>query len=337
MELIIKAIIIIAILWLAVWIFRGRTGLSKDEKTGASEEKKPRALEPTEDIGIFTKIRRTVFTQDEAEKLQLKDLKLYSDEHFGYAEEEGGSVPLFYSIDDAASMGDAIFTEKERLKKYEIGDFACLSTPSIIMSSNIPGGLALRIQEALNRYDSEKAMKDERNKRVREYVLEEEQKRRNARMKKRKAMVPKVTKNPVKWAKLTSYLVNAEKRFSDIYNFETPREHKVAEKIYPLAFTVAAEEARKEKLLGDDFLGALAAMSDTNLLAQFLKPVGNESVEWGVYDKIYDNYIEFRARGYRPIAAMMGAMESVEKNVSEEELDAIEEAYEQSPFFGKTV
>lgn len=49
-------------------------------------------------------------------------------------------------------------------------------------------------------------------------------------------------------------LLNSEKKFQDIYNFDVPSEYKTRDIVFLLVFTVLLEEMRLNKLLPENYL-----------------------------------------------------------------------------------
>lgn len=136
------------------------------------------------------------------------------------------------------------------------------------------------------------------------------------------------------WGKYTKIIVSAEKKFSDIYNFELLDEYKYIDSVMPLAFTVMFEEIRLNKMLPKDMKKIISGIRKSSPFKQFLIPGGQFLVDWNAYTKIYDGYNQYRIRGERPIVAMMFAMNEVGgEDISEDDKIEIREEYNRNPIY----
>lgn len=164
-----------------------------------------------------------------------------------------------------------------------------------------------------------------------------QQEQNEVELKERTAYINSIsTSNPVKWAKYTLIINKAEKKFVDIYNFQTPAQYKKVNLIMPLSATVLFEEARLERLSPKDFIELLVGLGGEGL-AQYIKPVGNDLFDFEAYRRMYIMYIDFRARELRPIVAMMASLNSIDGSISETEIEEFSKEYETNPMFGRSV
>jgi hypothetical protein len=154
---------------------------------------------------------------------------------------------------------------------------------------------------------------------------------------KEKLKTLKITLNPIKWGKYTLIINQAMKKFSDIYNFETPMEYKEQNYISLLAYTVLFEEARLNKLLADDFEELLVGFEGDTIFHKLIKPVGNTFFDFQAYNRMYTYYINYRAKRKRPIISMMASMQSMENSISEKEIEEFEKEYSNNLMFGDSI
>lgn len=97
----------------------------------------------------------------------------------------------------------------------------------------------------------------------------------------------KNTLNPIKWIKYTKIIHSAEKKFIDIYNFQTPSEFKKENLVAPLANTVLFEECRQSKLSPNEFEELLVGFGGDDIFNKLIKPVGNTFFDFEAYKTMY--------------------------------------------------
>jgi len=143
--------------------------------------------------------------------------------------------------------------------------------------------------------------------------------------------------NPINWYKYTKLVINAEKKFQDIYNFEVPNEHKNYDRILSLAFCILFEEMRLNKVLPDDAIYIMQSIREKSNFYNYITPVGKDMVNWKIYKTIYEEYIDQRALRERPIIATIIAMNSIENPISEEDKKTLRKEFDKNPIFGINV
>lgn len=145
----------------------------------------------------------------------------------------------------------------------------------------------------------------------------------------------KYTLNPIKMAKYTKLIYNSDKIFADIYNFDTPSSNKTPDRITMLANTVLFEEARKNKLVLNDFEIMIQGLSVNDGVGRYIKPVGNDMFDFETYSKLYTLYNDYRAQQLRPIIAMMATVQAVgDTPFTDKDLTQLNAEYSTKPFFG---
>jgi hypothetical protein len=145
------------------------------------------------------------------------------------------------------------------------------------------------------------------------------------------------TVNPIKWGKYTLIINKAEKKFIDIYNFQTPQEYKQVNFITSLANTLLFEEARLNKLSPDEFIELLVGFDGNRDFHKIIKPIGNILFDFEAFKRMYILYIDFRARNIRPIVSMMATIGSMDNVVTINEIEELSKEYDTTPMFGQTI
>lgn len=149
---------------------------------------------------------------------------------------------------------------------------------------------------------------------------------------------PNVTLNPLKWGKYTLIINSAEKKFVDIYNFQTPNEAKEPTYLMLLANTLLFEEVRLNRLSPDNFGELLTGFSGDTTFHKLIKPVGDTFFDIDAFISLYNLYIDFRAREIRPIVSTMVTFQSLEGiTVTKDEIKQLSESYNNNPMFGRSV
>ncbi len=144
------------------------------------------------------------------------------------------------------------------------------------------------------------------------------------------------TINPIKWAKYSKIIIDADKKFIHTYNFSIPIEYKTNELLVILANTLLFEEARSNELLPKDFIELLVGLKG-NKLADYIKPSGNDNFDFELYEKMYSIYNDFRAREIRPIVSMQATFLNINRAVNSEDLLGMQEEYDKNPIFGRNI
>lgn len=202
-----------------------------------------------------------------------------------------------------------------------------------------------KIQEAdtnkLKDLENERLEKEAEKERVIESIRQErksEKERIKQEKKRYKESAPRVSLNPIKWGKYTLIISAAEKKFLDIYNFETPQEYKKINLITSLANTVLFEEVRLKRLSPNEFEELLIGLDGNTEFYKLIKPNGNTFFDFEAYKTMYSMYIDYRAREFRPIVSMMAVFSSIDGEPFEkEEIEKLAREYENSPMFGRNI
>jgi hypothetical protein len=176
-----------------------------------------------------------------------------------------------------------------------------------------------------------------RNNRERRERIQQKEDEERAHITKLKHIDSISTSNPIKWGKYTLIINRAETKFIDIYNFQTPQEFKQQNLITPLAYTLLFEETRLSRLSPDGFIELLVGFGGNRDFHKLIKPLENIYVDFEMFKEMYTLYIDFRAKGIRPIVSMMVTLDSLERTVSKEEIDSLSDEYNHKLMFGTSV
>lgn len=149
---------------------------------------------------------------------------------------------------------------------------------------------------------------------------------------------PKISLNPLKWGKYTMIISSAEKKFIDIYNFQTPQEYKKINLITSLANTILFEEARLKRLSPNDLGELLAGLGGDTEFSKLIKSNGNSFFDFEAYKTMYSMYINYRAQELRPIVSMMAVFSSIDGTpITNEEIEKLSNEYQNTPMFGRSI
>lgn len=134
--------------------------------------------------------------------------------------------------------------------------------------------------------------------------------------------------------KYSKFLLKADTRFKDVYNFNMLNENKTEANLNILAFTVLFEEMRNNRKLPDEMEAIVYSIHDKCIFKPHLCPGGAELVDIEMYKILYSLYNQHRVRGEIPALAMVFAFYEAEENpLSKEDMKRFREEYSMSPIF----
>jgi hypothetical protein len=134
--------------------------------------------------------------------------------------------------------------------------------------------------------------------------------------------------------KYSKFLLKADTRFKDVYNFNMLNENKTEANLNILAFTVLFEEMRNNRKLPDEMEAIVYSIHDKCIFKPHLCPGGAELVDIEMYKILYFLYNQHRIRGEIPALAMVFAYYEAEENpLSKEDMKRFREEYSMSPIF----
>ena len=140
-----------------------------------------------------------------------------------------------------------------------------------------------------------------------------------------------------RWYKLAKIIVIAENKFVDIYNFKTPVENKTIDIISLLAFATLYEESIINKLSPDDLEFMIRGLHKKSAFIPYFMPVSPLCVDFDAYKKMYLIFISNISKKIRPIISMLIAMNSMEEEIPQTEIDGMINEYEIKPLFNASI
>lgn len=110
--------------------------------------------------------------------------------------------------------------------------------------------------------------------------------------------------NPLDWYKYTRIIAKMNKEFTTTCNFYLHNQYRTEDMLRSIAFTIAFEEARQERLSPEKLSTILQVLIDSFSITYYIKPFGNNAADWESIENTYIKYIDFRAMDYKPLVSL---------------------------------
>lgn len=93
-------------------------------------------------------------------------------------------------------------------------------------------------------------------------------------------------------------------KFTTTCNFHLPTQYKEEEILKSIAYAIAFEEARSERLSPEKMSVMLQVLIDRFAITYYIKPFGNDAADWEMIKDMYIKYLDFRAMNYKPLVSI---------------------------------
>ena len=118
----------------------------------------------------------------------------------------------------------------------------------------------------------------------------------------------------INWAKYTKIIIDAEKEFIDIYNFQLPIEDRNPAYARQIVITEIFERCRNKKLTPDNVTELITGLKESSSLYKALTydMPNNRTMKMiaSNYGSAYFFYVSYRAAGLSPLESSINARES---------------------------